>query len=386
MTLGLALIMKDEIKDLDRIIKNYGNFFDKIYVTVTDKKTYITLSKRFPTISTNNILVELSYFKWIDHFGKARNYNLSQVKTDYWMWIDLDDQIINSELLPGLLEQIISDNVDAVNLAYEYSFDQYGNCVQVFWRPRILRKSKDFEWRNSAVHETISLPERSRRVNSEKISIRHLKLAQDIAASTLKYREMVIKQWQLNPQPQIALYVGNAYVIEQKFAEALEVFTYITEQGNRDQKIEAYLSIAQIYFYRRSYKAALEAVNHAFVIYKNYVEALYLKVLIYMALGEYEKAKKEADILLSLPDPVDGSISYDPSKLTYKGYFLAARAHLYSGSVARAYELFKRAQQLSPDYIKTESNEYDWTEVFESVHKNPKIITNILPLTSKHNS
>jgi hypothetical protein len=103
-TLGLAMIMKDEVEDLDRIVKDYGRFFDKIYVTVTDQKTYTALRKRFPAKSATTGPVELSYFKWIDHFGKARIYNQRQVKTDYWMWIDLDDEIEGAEKLPLVLE------------------------------------------------------------------------------------------------------------------------------------------------------------------------------------------------------------------------------------------------------------------------------------------
>lgn len=381
-TLGLAMIMKDEIEDLDRIVRDYGHFFDKIYVTVTDKKTHTKLLKKYSENSSASKL-QLSYFKWINHFGKARLYNQKQIKTDYWMWIDLDDEILNADLLPALFEQTVRGNLDSVSFAYEYSFNRYGDCVQVFWRERIIRNSNQFKWRDVSVHETISLPKGARRANVKEIVIRHRKPSEAIAASTLKYKQLVVEQWQQKPEPQIGLYLGNSYVIERKFPNALEVFAYVTELGNPGQKAEAYQSMADIHFYTRSYDAALAAVDQAISIDGNRAEPWYLKILIYMSLGEYQKARQAADTLLSLPTPLHASTSRDPSMLTYKGHFLAAKAHLYSGSIDMAYDLFTHAKRLSPGYIEEQSTKFNWTEAFEKVHKNPRIITELLPLPPK---
>ncbi|MCA9335183.1 hypothetical protein KC953_03500, partial [Candidatus Saccharibacteria bacterium] len=114
-TLGLGLIMKDEIEDLERIVDDYGAYFDKIYVAATRKKTYDSLLKS--RIADN---VELSYFKWIDHFGKARLYNQKQIKTDYWMWIDLDDEIVGAEKIAGELEYMVKNNLDVIWFRYDY--------------------------------------------------------------------------------------------------------------------------------------------------------------------------------------------------------------------------------------------------------------------------
>src|SRR5258708_4353256 len=187
------MIMKDEVADLDRIIADYGQYFDKLYVTVTDRPTYLKLQKKFAETKSKPQLVEVSYFKWIDHFGKARLYNQSRVQTDYWMWLDLDDEIEGAENIPQAIEYMEPRRLDVVLFQYDYYRNERDETEALQWRERIIRTNSQLKWVDLACHEYVYAPYGARFEQLAGISIRHRKTAAHIQESTARNRRQLEK-------------------------------------------------------------------------------------------------------------------------------------------------------------------------------------------------
>jgi glycosyltransferase involved in cell wall biosynthesis len=104
MKLALGMIVKDEVEQVENILKSYSNYFDEIQITVTHPSRKEELYK---VISDNGGTP--SYFEWVDDFAAARNYNMSLCKADYIFRLDADDTISNPQNIRTAFGQYILD-------------------------------------------------------------------------------------------------------------------------------------------------------------------------------------------------------------------------------------------------------------------------------------
>ena len=152
MTVGLSQITNDA-KATQKFIQKYGQYFDKYFITVADKnKTqYYELQK------LDDPKLELSYFKWIDDFAAARNFNKEKIDTDYWFWADSDDDIIYPERISELVKYTVKNELDIVQLKYDYAQNDNGDAISDHWRERLIKTSYEGKW-STPVHEIIQGP------------------------------------------------------------------------------------------------------------------------------------------------------------------------------------------------------------------------------------
>jgi tetratricopeptide (TPR) repeat protein len=371
VTLGLAMIMKDEIEDLDRIINDYGKYFYKIYVTVTHKKTYDTLRKS--AIAVN---VELSYFKWIDHFGKARNYNLSQVTTDYWMWIDLDDEIEGAKNIRDVIEYMVTKGLDAVWFQYDYvrrvNFSEPGST---FWRERIVRTTSKLRWNDEPLHEHINVQADSKEGFLTNLVIKHRKTAEQSRSSSAERNRVILeKDWQQNHRAITAYHLGKDLVRFGDFDGAIEKLSFVTKYGESGElRFDAWRFLCECYFQTGKYDAALAAANEASAIMPDHPGPWYQKFAAYREMGQITAALHSAEIAMS--KKIEGGLGVlleqDQSMFQYKGPFTVAKAYLSIGNIERAYELYNEVKKIAPEYIEENSaaTGVQWDAAFEQAYK-----------------
>lgn len=145
-TLALALIAKNEAHNIRHLAKSIEGCFDEVHLTDTGS-----------TDDTVKIATELGWkvhhFTWINDFAAARNASFEPVKTDYIMWMDLDDVLGN----PGAFK-LWRDNAMALSdywlATYHYASDAKGTPVCSFARERVVKRSLGLSW-NYFVHEGI---------------------------------------------------------------------------------------------------------------------------------------------------------------------------------------------------------------------------------------
>ena len=379
-TLGLALIMKDEISDLRRIIEAYGQYFDALYVTVTNEQAYEKVVASF----ADSKKIKVSFFPWCDHFGKARRFNQQQIKTLYWMWIDVDDDIVGIEHLHDTVRSMDRHTIDATLLRYDYLQDAQGNSESMQWRERLIRTAAPLKWEDVACHETVN-GHNVRCQFIEMVSIRHHKSRAQLELSFWRNKALLEKDWQTRPTARTALYLASCYMVERRFDEALRLYLYATEEGdNADTKQRAWGYAADNYYLRRQYADALHATEQAIRIEAERPDAWYQRITILMAMGQYDRAAQAADVALSKKPDAYRISAQDPAKYTYKGQFLAAKAYLYNAEEEKAYELFEIVRSTAPWYLDQQnSHTFDWSAVFEQVHADPQSLEDLLPLPVK---
>jgi len=373
-TLGLAMIMEDEIKDLDRIVHDYGKFFDKVYVTVTDRQTYATLRKRFPKKSETDSLVQLSYFKWIDHFGKARQYNQRQIKTDYWMWLDTDDEIEGVENVPQVIEYMVSNNLDAVWFQYDYvPRVNFSDPKAILWRERIIRTDSGLEWKNKAVHETVNVHSGIRDESLEQIMIKHRKTAEQIPASLTRNKFILEKEWQRTRRASTAWYLGASLKQTGDYEGAIEKLLYATEHSKDwALKFLALQNLCECYYQTGKYDAALAVANKRGAMDPDHPGHWYQKFSIYKAMGDLDSAMQSAEI--AMVKRVEGRreniVGHDPTLYQYRGPFAVAQVYLSTGNIERAYQIYSEVKKTAPKYIEEQSTAagIQWNTIFEQAY------------------
>lgn len=146
MTLALGLIVKDEIEEFERIINDYGKYFDEI-VAAVDKDI-----DKFKEFESDKI--RIYPYDWKDDFADKRNFVDKKINSDYYFRLDMDDSIENPEIIRDITKDAKDNDIDIVYCWYVYSKDQFGNCNAAHYRETIIKKSDNLYW-NKPVHENI---------------------------------------------------------------------------------------------------------------------------------------------------------------------------------------------------------------------------------------
>lgn len=376
--------MKDEIDDLEHIIHDYGKYFDKIYVTVTHKETHTKLLKKIP--QPNN-LVELSYFKWIDHFGKARRYNQRQIKTDYWMWIDTDDEIEGGEHLPSVPEYMDTNNLDDIWFPYDYtrrvSSMEHETAT---WRERIIKTTSKLRWSNDAVHENINAPGSSSENFLSNIIVKHRRTAEQQESSLKRNRLILEKDWQRSQRVPTAYYLGATYKDIGDYDGAIKKLDFVVEHSKSAAlKFKAWQLLCECFLHVSRYDEALTATEVCISIAPDHPAPWYQRFMVYRTMGDHTAAMHTAEIAMRKQINPKGELAillgHDPSLSMYRGPFMVAQSYLSLGDIERAYQLYSAVRKVAPDYIEevSASTEVQWDTVFRDAHKdfkNSMIITN----------
>lgn len=368
------MIMKDEIDDLYRIINDYVTYFDKIYITVTDKKTYTALKDYYANKLKTSDLIEVSYFEWIDHFGQARIYNQQQVRTDYWMWIDLDDEIEGVEKIPQVITYMDTQNIDAIWLKYNYVRRlSLLDAESIFWRERIIRTASNLQWKNEAIHEFVHLEEKVKHELLPDVVVTHRKTAEQLKASVRRNQRILQNEWRKKHSVTTAYYLGATLRELGDYESAIEKFSFVVEHdSNEGRKFTALVHLFECNFQIGLYDAAIAATDESVVIDPDHPGPWYQKFVAYRAMGRHEMAMQFAETAMDKGVNLEKAIQMDQdtSWYQYKGPFAIAQAYLEIGNIERAYQLYKMVKSTAPNYIEELSmNEGKrWDDIFEHAH------------------
>jgi len=358
MTVGLAIITNTG-PEIRQMVADYFAHFDKFYITVADKnrKLYTELNEFYKS----NPKVELSYFKWVDHFGKARLYNQSQIKTDYWMWIDSDDTIEGVQHIRTIVQDMYDRHLSAMMLPYKRDV--------TLWRERIMKTSPSNTWRDVPCHETVSI--QGTIEQSSEVVIRHHKTPEQYRQSVQRNQKLLEKDWIQHKTPDTAFYLGKTYAFQQNYGEALKMFQYTIENSSSDeQKLFTWLHAVDCFSALGQLDRAMFAIDRAHELDPNHPEPWYLKAIYYAAQGVFDQAGQFAETAMAMEPPKTTLVVYDPEKFKYWGLFVSAQANLHKGNIDEAYKLYQEVKKAAPHIIEQQyASGKRWDKVFEEAYR-----------------
>ncbi|MDE5593407.1 MAG: glycosyltransferase [Clostridiales bacterium] len=149
MTLGLSMIVKNESEVLARILDGIVGVVDEIVIVDTGSiDDTMEIARRYTD--------KVYSFDWVNDFSAARNFALSKMTTDYWIWLDADD-IIPQDTATAIKRFMRKNpSADIVMMPYVAAVDENGKPTFSYYRERILRNVPRNRWQG-AVHEAVEL-------------------------------------------------------------------------------------------------------------------------------------------------------------------------------------------------------------------------------------
>ncbi len=236
-TIALTCIMKNERQNLPRLLQSVSGCFNEIHFTDTGSNDgSVEYASSLEASIIARCPIHVHHFEWINDFAAARNHALEFIKTDYWMWLDLDDALSNSELFK-LWRDTAMPLFDLWLTPYWYAFKD-GKPVCSFLRERVVKNGKGLTFKDF-VHEGIESkyadgsPVMSQLVNTWHVD--HVRTEEELNGD--RGRNLALLEAKKdNLSPRMRFYLGKEYFDNQRFEEAAEALASIIGS----QEIEAH--------------------------------------------------------------------------------------------------------------------------------------------------
>lgn len=213
-SIALAIICKNERHNLPRLIESVSGCFDEIHITDTG-----STDGTIEWIKSQPELI-LHHFDWVDDFSAARNYAFSHPKTQYIMWLDCDDVLVNKQAFIEWKNHTMS-SANYWIATYHYGLDDNGNPVCSFMRERVIKNSIGYHWEHF-VHEGIppvNEVEPVKMAYATSWNVKHLRSAQDMEAD--RNRNLTIfEKNKSKMNPRLEYYYGKELYEAGKYLEA----------------------------------------------------------------------------------------------------------------------------------------------------------------------
>lgn len=182
-SISLALIVKNEEKNINRLLESVDGCFDEIILVdtgSTDKTVEIAKS----------LGCQIHHFEWINDFAAARNFAFSKCTKDFVMWLDADDVLSSRESFIQWKRSAMQF-ADYFLATYNYALNDKGEPVCSFVRERVFRRKIGPTWQYP-IHEGVIMRAgwAADRVPSTVWTVNHLRDAEDIKAD--KSRNLTI--------------------------------------------------------------------------------------------------------------------------------------------------------------------------------------------------
>lgn len=340
-TLGLGMIVKDEVEAFEQILISVYDQIDKCFLTVTSE----TRQDEFEDLIEKYPKLKVSYFHWVADFAKARNYNLKQIDTDYWFWLDSDDKILHADFLPDMVDQMEREKTDVTMWPYNYMQNSAGECMALHDRERLIRRSHPFAW-VGAVHETL-IGDQPKGSYDDRIVVKHNKHVDQAPESNERNHKILLREYKKDKDPRITHYLALSYFALKKYDKAIEKFLeHIETSGWDEEKYRSWCKIAEIHIITGNPAKAHAAASAAIDLLPSYPDAYYIKAQIAYAKEDWGQVIDWMKIAVAKPQPKTFSVIDPMVSIRCLVYAAVAYTHLLDS--VNAYETILEALRQSP--------------------------------------
>jgi len=348
--LSLCLIVKADDKEafyLDRCLNSVYQYVDEICITITGKKGE---SKEVERIC-KKYKARISYFKWIDDFATARNFNFSQAKGEYVFWLDADDVCRGAENLPQVIKKMEEEVIDGIIMDYLYDWDEFKQCIVKHRKVRIIRNDGCFKWQG-AIHEDL-IPQRE--VNSffvKGIQILHLSAPTRYEDSKKRNLRIALKQLNNNPSdPKNYWDVANAYLSLGNNKEAIKYYQkFIKRSGSEIERLTAYHRMAGAYMALGKIDEAIKCEMKVIEIRPWFPDGYLGLGEIFHKQGKYKHAKEFLIQGLAKDIPEDEYIVWNPRDYDFNPLMLLADCYFNLAKPKEAKKCLEGCLKIYPNH------------------------------------
>lgn len=323
----LAMIVKPtdgEAMLLDRCLKVIHKQFDEICITQAGKKKNKKVSEIVDKYKGKE-----SFFKWVNDFAKARNFNFSQATGKYIFWCDADDLVRGADKIPSLVEKMEKEKIDGIVMNYKYDFDEYGKCTVQHLKTRIVRKDS-VVW-VGAVHEDFEQTRVIETYFTPTVEILHITDEERYTENAERNMEIAKEEMKSKPNdPRCLWLMANAHWGLQEIGKAVKYFKkFVKESHSQEEIYLAYLNMAAMTGLEDH---ALKAISCRPTYPNAYFKIAELKY----KRQEYDIAIQFIEIGLQLPKPELSIIVFNPRDYDYNPLVLLMDCHFQLGNYTKA--------------------------------------------------
>lgn len=269
-TIGLCLLIKNEKDNLPKLLESVAGSVDSVYLTDTGS-TDGSVEVAEKVCKRLNLKLEVSHFQWIDNFSKARNFNFSQAKTDWILWLDGDDTLENGEVLRKIVDNAELQGATGIWINYDYQSDENDNGLNDHAKLRVV-KNGFYSWtywgrkpegEDVRIHENLfGLPgKETRDLPTEELNVIHhispggIKDSRERNLRILKIQE---KEEGDNPDPRTVFLLGREYDGNGQPEKAISYLKrFVGLDGTPGETLHACSMLSKIYEKKGMFKQQL---------------------------------------------------------------------------------------------------------------------------------
>jgi|GEM_PF-123099 len=298
--LSLALIVKNEEKNLPRCLDSVKGLYDELVVVDTGSTdATVAIASRY----TDKVF----FFEWVNDFAKARNFSFSKCSNEWVMWIDADD-ILKPNDIKTIREEFeklsVQDHLDFLLINYHYWVEPptaEGAAKATQLRERIIRKSKAL-WRERC-HEHI-IVDWNKSATIDSAYVWHLRDNEDRILDADRNINIMKLCIQENPNARNHHYLAQEYADHGKHEEAIESYKKSIEMCDTvENSFQTCFKIGKSYAILGKNSDAIEWIKKSLDYSVAYREPLQVIGELYFNQNDFEKAAFWLESLLNIPEP-----------------------------------------------------------------------------------
>ncbi len=331
MKIALAIICKgtsEEAELLDRCLENMSPFVDGIFITYTGGKNTADSIPDLCLEVAKKYNANVSYFEWVYDFAAARNFNFSQVPTDFdWiLWSDTDDLWRNLDKLRPTIEK--HPSYDGFGILYLYDWDEFKKPIVVHKKTMVVKNDGCMKW-VGALHEDLA-PQRQTEVEFiEGIERCHISTKERAEESGKRNVEIAKRDAAAHKDdPRSFWNLGNALHQIAKWDEARAAFqTFLTSTESDDERYIAYQRLADIEKALGRRDEAIRQLQHAIGLFPRLPDAYFQLGYLFYSYDNLDKAEEYLIQGMMLRPQVHKMIAYNPRDYDYNPMMLLAKVY-----------------------------------------------------------